>query len=131
MNLKDEVRERFMTDTRSILEGHLDDLEGMFQFHEDNSLEVLGEYRDLPPQLQVLIHLIARRYQSEADIVDSPALTNSALYRSFPGRDKSTVRGYLMKLREDGLARKREEGNEMVVERLPEAIEKIEKATGE
>ena len=130
MNLEDEVRERFMTDTRSILEGHLDDLEGMFQFHEDKSLEVLGEYRDLPPQLQVLIHLIGRRYQSEADIADSPALTNSALYRSFPGRDKSTVRGYLMKLREDGLARKREEGNEIVVERLQEAIEKIEKARG-
>lgn len=126
MSLEDEVRDRFLSDTQTILKGHLDDLEGMFQLHEDGTIEVLDKYRGLSPPDRILIHLIARRYQVEGGMADDSAMPNDELYRVFSDKGKSTVRGYLSQLRENGFARSVEGGNEVIVERLPEAIERIE-----
>lgn len=132
MTLDDEIRERFMTDAETILEAHLDDLEGMFQFHEDGTMELLGEYRDLAPGDKILVYLIARRYQYEADLADSDTIEYSELYQRFPGRDDSTVRGDVMKLRQAGFAKNVERGTHaLAVERLPDAIERIEDAVQE
>lgn len=126
MSLDEEIKSKFLTDTETILEGHLDDLEGMFQFHEDGTIELLDEYRELRPEDRILIYLIARRYQFEANLAESDSIPYSEIYGVLPDKKKSTVRGYFMNLREDGFARKVEDGHELVVERLPEAIDRID-----
>lgn len=129
MSLDEEIRERFMSDKETILEAHLDDLDGMFRFHEDGTIELLGEYRGIPPKDRILVYLIARRYQYEGGMAESPALTNDEIYSMFSNKSKSTVRGYLMDVRESGFAKRGDDGNEVIVERLPDAIERIEAAT--
>lgn len=126
MALDEEIRDRFVTDTETILEAHLDDLEGMFQFHEDGTLELLGDYRELKPQNRILLYLIAKRYKYEGGLADTDAVEYSEIYARFPDKKDSTVRGYFMDLREDGFATKTEVGHRFSVERLPEAIERIE-----
>lgn len=125
MTLDEEIRNRFVSDAETIMEAHLDELEGMFQFHEDGTMELLGEYRGMKPQDQILLYLIARRYQSEIGLSDGAAMPYDEIYQRFPDKDKSTVRGYFMKLRKEGFAKKSDDGHEMVIERLPEAIERI------
>lgn len=126
MSLDEDVKERFLADTETILEAHLDDLEGMFRFHEDGTIEILGQYRNLSPVNQTLLYLIARRYQYEAGLAESDSMPYDESYGLFPEKGNSTVRGYFMNLRQDGFARKSEDGHQLVVERLPEAIDRIE-----
>lgn len=126
MALDEEIRDRFVTDTETILEAHLDDLDGMFQFHEDGTLELLGEYRDLRPRNKILLYLIAKRYKYEGGLADTGSVEYSEIYPRFPDKKDSTVRGYFMDLRKDGFATKSDTGHELSVERLPEAIERIE-----
>lgn len=126
MSLDQDIRDRFLTDAKTVMEAHLDDLEGMFQFHQDGTIELLGEYREMAPANRVLLHLIARRYQFEADLTESPAMPYDEIYPVFPDKDESTVRGYFMTLRDEGFARKDDEGHELVAERLPGAVERIE-----
>jgi hypothetical protein len=129
MSLDDEIKSRFLTDTETILEGHLDELEGRFQFHEDGTIELLGEHRELSPVDRILLYLIARRYQFEADLAESDSVPYDEIYGVFPDKDKSTVRGYFMDLRESGFARKDDDGHELVVQSLPDAIDRIESKT--
>ena len=125
MSLKDEIRNRFQSDVESILESHLDDVEGMFQFLEDDAIELADECREASVEAQILLYLIARRYQAEAELVDTKSIEYPDMYGRFPEKDESTIRGYFMNLRNNGFARKSEEGHELVVERLPEAIDRI------
>lgn len=126
MGLDEEIRSRFLSDTETILEAHMDDLEGMFEFHEDGTTELLGRYRKMSPESQILLHFIAERYKFEAGISESDALYAKDLYHLFPDKSDSTVRGYMLTLRKEGYTRPGDDGNELVVERLPEAIERIE-----
>ena len=121
-----EIQERFQSDYESILRAHLDDAEGMFQFHEDGATEIQGDYRNFPVEEQILIFLIAQRYKSETPLSDDDTIPYSEIYPRFPEKDDSTIRGYFMNLRKDGFAKKDENGHRLVVERLPEAIERIE-----
>lgn len=131
MSLNDEIKDRFLTDAETILESHLDDLEGMFQFHQDGTIELLGKYRDLRPADKILLYLIARRYQYEAELADEDAMAYDEIYPVFPDKDDSTVRGYFMDLRDDGFVRKVNGGHELNLERLLEAIERIEHAAAD
>lgn len=126
MSLDEEIQDRFLTDSETILKAHLDNLEGMFQFHEDGTMEILGKYRELSPEDQILIYLIARRYQFDGGLAESESITYPEIYARFPEKDKSTVRGYFMNLRKANFATKTDEGHTLTVERLPEAIERIE-----
>lgn len=127
MTLDEEIRNRFVSDAETILEAHLDDLEGMFEFHEDGTMELLGDYRGMKPEDKILLIMIARRYQYEGGLADDPFLPYSEFYSRFPDKDESTIRGYFMNLRGDRFVRKDESGHELVVERLPSAIERINK----
>lgn len=127
-DLEREIRDRFQTDYRTILQAHLDDLDGMFQFHEDGTTELLGEYRELSKPDQILIRLIAERFKAEADLAENESIPYSEIYPLYPDKDDSTVRGYFMKLRKSGFAEKTEDGHRFIVERLPEALERIENA---
>jgi len=120
-----EIQERFQSDYESILRAHMDDVEGMFQFHEDGATEIQGEYRDLPVREQILVFLIAQRYKAETPITDDIEVEYSELYTRFPDKDDSTIRGYVMDLKNEGFAKKEGEGHRFVVERLPEAVERI------
>lgn len=122
------VRERFQSDYRTILQAHFDDLDGMFQFHEDGTTELLNGYRELSEQNQILIRLIAERFKAEANISDDDSIPYAEIYPLFPDKSESTVRGYFMRLRKDGFAKRTDEGHVFVVERLPDAIERIEEA---
>lgn len=126
MALDEEIRDRFVTDTETILEAHLDDLEGMFQFHEDGTLELVGDYRELKPQNRILLYLIAKRYKYEGGLADTDAVEYSEIYPRFPDKKNSTIRGYFMDLRQEGFAAKSDKGHILSVERLPEAIDRIE-----
>lgn len=128
MALDEEIRNRFVSDAETILEAHLDDLDGMFQFHGDGTMELLGDYRHISPKEQILLYLIARRYQFEGGLKEDAKIPYSEIYPRFPGKDQSTVRGYFMTLRELGFAKKSDGGHELVVERLPDAIERIQEA---
>lgn len=120
-----EIQERFQSDYESILRAHMDEVEGMFQFHEDGATEIQGEYRDLPVREQILIFLIAQRYKAETPITGDIAVPYSDLYTRFPDKDDSTIRGYVMDLKNEGFAKKEGDGHRFVVERLPEAVERI------
>lgn len=120
-----EIQERFQSDSESILRAHMDDVEGMFQFHEDGATEIQGEYRDLPVREQILIFLIAQRYKAETPITDDTKVEYSELYTRFPDKDDSTIRGYVMDLKNEGFAKKEGDGHRFIVERLPEAVERI------
>lgn len=121
-----EIQKRFQSDYESILRAHMDDVQGMFQFHEDGATEIQGEYRELPAKEQILIFLIAQRYKAETQITNDETVPYSELYTRFPDRDKSTIRGYVMDFKNQGFAKKEGDGHRFVVERLPDAVEYIQ-----
>ena len=126
-----EVRDRFQSDHRTILQAHLDDLDGMFQFHEDGNTELIGKYRKLSEENQILIRLIAERYKAEAKLSEHASIPYSEIYPLYPNKNESTIRGYFMNLRKSGFAEKTDKGHKFVVERLPDALERIENAIKE
>lgn len=133
-DLQSQIREKFQEDTKSILEANLDRLDGMFRFHEDGTTELMNEYSELGGADTALLYLIAERVKYEGGIneVEDPVVSNPEFYNLMPDKDESTVRGYLMNLRQEGLARKLEDdGHQLVVERLPTAIDRIEEATND
>lgn len=126
MNFEEEIKERFQTDSRSILQNHMEEFEGLFEFHEDGTTDLSSECRELSPKYQVLLYLIAQPYKEEANIAEEDTLDYSFFYEVFSDRNESTVRGYLMDLRKQGLVSK-QDGSEhkVVVQRIPDAIEWI------
>lgn len=131
MSLKDEIQNRFKSDVESILADQIGEVEGMFEFHEDGTIELGSKYRELNIENQILLYLIARRYQYEGDLADTKSIEYGEMYTRFPKKDESTIRGYFMNLRNDGFARKSDEGHEMVVERLLEAVNRLKSAVSE
>jgi hypothetical protein len=126
MSFEEEIKDRFQTDSKSILQNHMDEFKGIFEFHEDGTTDLSNECRQLRPKYQILLYLIAQRYKSEADIADSDQLDYSFFYKVFSDKDESTVRGYLMDLRQEGLVTKTEgSAHSVVVERIPDAIDRI------
>lgn len=130
MSLEDDIKDRFVSDTDSILEDCMDDLDGVFQFHGDGTIDVLGDYRQLDPKNLILVYLIAQRYKFEANMVDDPSLEYDYFYDVLSDKDQSTIRHYFGDLRDDGLIQKTPEGHQIVVERLRGAIDRIEAAVG-
>lgn len=128
MSREEEIKDRFLADTDSILDDCMDDLDGVFQFHGDGTIDVLGDYRKLDAREQILIYLIAQRYKYEADMDDDPSLEYDYFYDVFGDKDESTIRHYFGDLRDEGLIRKTPEGHQIVVERLRGAISRIEDA---
>lgn len=126
MNFEEEIKDRFQTDSKSILQNHMEEFEGLFEFHEDGTTDLSSECRELSPKYQVLLYLVAQRYKAEANIADTDTLDYSFFYKVFSDKNDSTVRGYLMGLRDEGLVSKGD-GSEhrVVVQRIPDAIDKI------
>lgn len=131
MSLRDEIRNRFQSDVESILEDQLDNAQGMFEFLEDGTIELGNGYREASIEDQILLYIIARRYQHEGELIDTKSVEYPEIYTRFPKKDESTIRGYFMNLRNDGFARKADGGHELVVERLPEALERLKSAVNE
>jgi hypothetical protein len=125
MSIEEEIKDRFLADTESILEDNLDELEGWFQFHQDGTINLAPEIRKLKARDQMLVYLIAKRYASEAGISDSPVIENDFFYDRLD-KSESTIRNYQSDFRDLGLIRSAEQGiHEITVESLPESIEHI------
>ena len=125
MSLEEEIKDRFLADTETILGDSLDDLEGWFQFHEDGTINLAQEIRKLEACDRMLMYLIAKRYASEAGISDSPRIENDFFYGRLD-KSNSTIRNYQSDLRDLGLIRSPEKGiHEITVENLPESIDRI------
>lgn len=128
MSLEEEIKDRFLADTETILGDNLDDLEGWFQFHEDGTINLAREIRKLEARDRMLVYLIAKRYAAEAGISDSPRIENDFFYDLIDKSD-SRIRDYLSYLRDLGLIRSPETGvYELTVENLPESIDLIKTA---
>lgn len=125
MSLGDDIREQFKADAESILEDNLHRANGLFKYHEDGSIQLADEVRNASGKVQVLVYLIARRLMYEAADAESTSLSNEYFYDKFDVAD-SSVRGYLMKLRDPQLIRTEAGEHEVVVENLPQAFDLIE-----
>lgn len=126
MSFEEEVKDTFQTDSKSILQDHMDKFEGLFEFHEDGTTDLSRESRQMSPKFQVLLYLIAQRYKSEANMVDNDTLDYSYFYDVFSDKSDSTVRGYLMDLRKSGLVSDAgDSGFRVIVQRIPDAIDMI------
>lgn len=128
MSLEDEIQDRLVADTESILQDNLDRVENLFQLHSDGTINIDEEYREVDPKLRVLIYLIAQRFAHEGDLKDEDTLETGFFYARIDRKD-STIRNYLKSLREDGLVSKEGQSDyRIVVENLPEAIDRIQSA---
>lgn len=125
MSLEDEIRNQFKADAESILEDNLHRAKGLFKYHEDGSIQLSDEVRDASGKIRALVYLIAKRFVYEADDAESTTLNNEYFYDKFDVAD-SSVRGYLMNLREAKLIRTEGGEHEVVVENLPQAFDLIE-----
>lgn len=127
MSFEERFREEFKSDAETILEENLNRAKGLFTYHEDGSIQLAGKVREAGGSTQVLVYLIARRMMFEADEADSPTLTNEYFYSKLSAAD-SSVRNYIMRLRDDGLVLSEEGEHQIVVENLPGALDKVEEA---
>lgn len=130
MSLEDEIQDRLVADTESILQNNLDRVENLFQLHGDGTIDISEEYRDADPENRMLVYLIAQRYAKEGSIADEDTVETEFFYERVD-REKRTIREYLQSLREDGLATKDGRSNHrLIVENLPDALDRLEKAVG-
>jgi len=125
MSLEDKIKNQFLADTESILEDSLEALDGWFRFHGDGTINLSSDIRELKATSQILVYLIAKRYASEAGLLDNPGLNNEFLYSRFSQKEV-TIRGYQKDLRDEGLIRSENGVHEIMVENLPRAIQRIE-----
>lgn len=127
MSIENKIQDRLVADTESILEDNLESVEKFFRLHEDGSINLSGDLRELKPEKQILAYLIAKRYAFEGGIANSSYLENSFFYDRFD-KSKSTIRGYLKNLRDKSLTRSTEKGQEIIVENLPQSIKILDKS---
>lgn len=128
MSLEDEIQDRLVADTESILQNNLDRVGNLFQFHGDSTVDINEEYRDIDPENRMLIYLIAQRYAKEGNIADEDTVNTNFFYERI-NRKERTIRKYLQSLREDGLATKQgRSSHQLVVENLPKALDQLEAA---
>jgi len=126
VSLEDEIQDRLVADTESILQDNLDRVENLFQLHSDGTINIDEEYREVDPEHRVLIYLIAQRFAHEGGLQDEDTLETGFFYARID-RNESTIRNYLKSLREDGLVSKeRQSDYRVVVENLPEAIDRVQ-----
>lgn len=126
MSLEDRIKEELVTDTATVLEAHLDDVKGFLEIHQDGTVVIANDYREIDAENQILIYLIGQRYAHEADLADSDTLSTNFFYEKFDASDR-TVRNWLQSLRETGLASKKKQSeHRIVVENIPDTIKRIE-----
>jgi DNA-binding transcriptional ArsR family regulator len=128
VSLEDEIQNRLIADTDSILENNLDRVENLFQFHRDGTIDLHDECRDLAPANQMLVYLIAHRYAEEGGLAEEDTVETEFFYERIDRKER-TVREHLQSLRESGLATK--EGRStyrLIVENLPKALDRLESA---
>lgn len=130
MGLKDRIEEEMVVNTESILEKHFDRARELFELYEDGTIAIAPEYQDSNPKESILIYLIAQHYRFKADRADSTGLPYQYFYDRLDKND-STVRHYFSDLSDDGFVRTNDEGHrELVVERLPAAMDRITGSAG-
>jgi hypothetical protein len=128
MSLEDEIQNRLVADTESVLQNDLDRVENLFQLHDDGTVTINGKYRDANPENQMLIYLIAQRYAKEGRIADEDSLETEFFYERID-RGERTIREYLQNLRGNGLVTKEgKSSHRLIVENLPDALDRIESA---
>lgn len=128
MSLEDEIQDRLVADTESILQNNLDRVEKLFQLHGDGTVAVNDEYRDAGPKNRMLIYFIAQRFAMEGNIADEDTVESEFFYERID-REDSTIRHYLKDLRDAGLITKEGKSHHrLVVENLPDALNRLEGA---
>lgn len=128
MSLEDEIQDRLVADTESILQNNLDRVEKLFQLHGDGTVDISKEYRDVGPENRMLIYLIAQRFAKEGNIADEDTVDSEFFYERVD-RKKRTIRDYLQNLREAGLVTKEgRSDHRLIVENLPDALNRLEEA---
>lgn len=125
MSFEERFREEFKSDAETILEENLDRARGLFKYHEDGSIQLSDKVHAASGEIQVLVYLIARRMMHEANVAETPSLTNEFFYSKLNVAN-SSVRNYIMRLRDDGLVISSEGEHQVVVENLPRAFDRIE-----
>lgn len=128
MSLEDEIQNRLIADTESILENNLGRVENLFQFHQDGTIDLHDDCRDLGPADQMLVYLIAYRYAEEGGLVEEDTIETEFFYERIDRKER-TVREHLQSLRESGLATKEGRStHRLIVENLPKALNRLESA---
>lgn len=127
MSLGERIQESFKAEEDTILENNLDRAQGLFQYHDDETINLAPEVREAPTKIQILVYLIAKRLIYEAEDAESKSLTYSYLYEKFDVAD-SSIRAYVKQLRDGSLIRSNDGEHSVVVENLPRAFDIIEAA---
>jgi len=128
MSLEDEIQDRLVADTESILQNNLDRVEELFQLHRDGTIDISEKYRNLDPENRMLIYLIAQRFAMEGNIAEEDTVDSEFFYERVDRGDR-TIRDYLQNLREAGLATKEGRSDHgLIVENLPDALDRLEDA---
>lgn len=127
MGLKDRIEEEMVVDTTSILDEQFDTAKQYFKIFRDGTTDITEEYKNDSWRNEVLIYLIGQRYGFEADKVERPSLPYEYFYSRIDAGD-STIRTYFNQLQDERIVRKNSDNDEweLVVESLPEALERIE-----
>lgn len=126
MTLEDEIQERLVADTESILADNLDRVEELFQFHSDGTIDINAEYRKVAPKNRILIYLIAQRFAKEGNIAEEDSLATDFFYERFD-RAERTIRNDIQGLRDEGLISKDGRNrHRIIVENIPDALDRIE-----
>ncbi|WP_066411382.1 hypothetical protein [Halorubrum aethiopicum] len=128
MSLEDEIQDRLVADSESILQNNLDRVEELFQLHSDGTIDISEKYRDVGPENRMLIYLIAQRFAKEGSIADEDTIDSEYFYKRIDRKER-TIRDYLQNLREVGLATKKgRSDHRLIVENLPDALDRLEEA---
>lgn len=131
MTLEERIHDRMVTDDESILESNFERVEKLFRLHEDGTISLQSEYRNLNPKLQILIYIIGQRFAYEGNLVETDMLSSNFFYGRIDKSDRS-VRNYLQELREAGYAKREGQGkHHLIAENLPKALDLIEEAVEE
>lgn len=127
MSLGEKIKDDFKADESTILSDNLDRAKGLFKYHNDGTISLSSSVRETPTKIRIIVYLIAKRLMFEADDAETESLTNSYFYDKFDVAE-SSIRAYIMDLRNDGLVRSEEGEHNIVVENLPRSFDMIEAA---
>jgi len=128
MSLENEINDRFVVDSESILQDNLDRTEGLFSLYEDGTINISDEVREVSPEIQLLTYFIAQRFLMEGGMSEEDKLGTDYFYERINRSDR-TVREYLQQLREAGLITKESQSeHRLIVENLPNTLNRIERS---
>jgi len=131
MSLEDKIQEELVTDAETVLESEIDEVSEFFHLHQDGTIVIESEYREIDTKRRILIYIIGQRYVKEGDLAESDTLSSSYFYHRFDGSDR-TIRNRLQDLREDGLITKDgQSDHRLVMENLPDSIDYIQQSESE